>query len=518
MCLLVLLFSASAHAATVDQAGANALKAEFEELLNVYDNAATAYATTLQQEGDLQVIPTDGYYYAITFPHLTLIMTEGGKIEIGTITINAMPTDSDKMWKTTMALPTPMIAYDEMQNPVMTFSIGSQKLAGIWHTEAQTFIKSQLDYRDLAIKVPSVGLSFDAASLTSDTDMTEESPDLYSGTSDMIMSNITMNMGGQDVMRMRDFKVGADMNGYSFEKMKIYQDKMSDLMASAQQGGSEAMAPEKTKEIMDVVFDNLLTAFKGFDLSMEMNDLNVTPPGGMSPPLSLGNISFAYGISDFDTNSAGFYFNLGHNGLNIDLNDELANALLALSSNLDVRFNALPMQQLLTMARETANKASAQPNAAQMHGMQAMSALPQMFTDAGTNMQLSNSHVTGEDYSVKYTGTVMAKASAAKQAIGNAQIIFGGLDEMIKLIQSSGASGSAAQLPPQLQQGLAMLSFVQMVGQQGNAPDGTPARIYNFELKDDGSVLLNGTDIMNMMGAQMGSVTAPQTIAPAAGE
>jgi len=514
---LAFLFSVSqAQANTVSLNGAKDIESDIEAIIQQLDDGTAASGMKLMQDGELKVVPRADSYYAVTFPHLSIVMPSEEKLDIGVISMNVMPTESDKMWKITMAMPTPMAVYDDDEALAFTIDIGEQKFAGVWHTEAQYFIQEQTEYKNIVAKDAQDNFVFTIPVLTSQTDLDETSPGLLSGGTYMNMKNINLDVGAKSMLSIDGIVLEADISDYDYKKMHQYREDVSGMMKDLQtaQDGEmdDDIGSKQVNQLMTSIMDNLMSAWKGFDARATITGIRGSDPTGMMP-VSLDGLTFSYGSTDFNTDDASIYYGFSHSGLNVQVPDPTTQAMIPTTSNFKLRFDSVPLQKLMQEAKTVTEKAAAQPNAAQMHTNEIKNKIPQMLADAGTQLEISNSFVEGKDYAVHYSGNVRADASAAKKAVGDALITFHGMDKIIQQIQASQAEGGS-MMPPMLQQGLAMLGFVQMVGQQGNDENGRPARVYEFELKPDGTVMLNGTDLQTMMSGAMGG--QPGAAAPAA--
>lgn len=94
----------------------------------------TSYAEAggqIQAEGPITVNKAAGYY-AVTLPPMTVTAPDGRYQKFGMTAINASPSNKAGEWKMSVALPSTISYFDPEDKPVMTLSVGTQKMSGIW--------------------------------------------------------------------------------------------------------------------------------------------------------------------------------------------------------------------------------------------------------------------------------------------------------------------------------------------------------------------------------------------------
>ena len=93
------------------------------------------------------------------------------------------------------------------------------------------------------------------------------------------------------------------------------------------------------------------------------------------------------------------------------------------------------------------------------------------------------------------TGGAKFDADAMFGAAGSFNVVMRGIDSAIKALQP--AKGKKPS--DDVKQTLAVLNMFQLLGQQGKDADGKEVRNYAIEIKTDGKVLLNGSDMSTLM-------------------
>lgn len=483
----VALLSVQAWAApAIDQAGADALKPRFVEMLGHYEASLKKDNISLRREGQLLVEPA-GSYYAVTTPSLTLVLPNGNTRTLGMIAINTIPTDDPDLFKVALALPTPMIENDAGGKQVGALSIGRQTMNGLWSMKAGAFMSLNADYKDVHMVNAAQGTDITIPSLVVMADMKEDGPNLWSGPTELDAGNITIKdaKGGMTIGSVRG-RTSVDKMDMIAQK-EFEQRVRSAAPALAAQTNDNAMR----ETLMKTMVGDYFTRFaNGMDATIAVNDIRfqtAPTPQNKAQTGSIQSIKFSGSTSALRSNAAGLSWNLSADGVKVD-DPEMAKYV---PTQILLKGNGvnIPFQTLL--------KTDAQTN------------MSTLFSQAGTRLTIENILADAPAFGVDAKGQFQASPTAALGAAGNMKIAVRGLKDLLGWLSTvkGPAAIGAPTVPPQFLAGLAM---IEMVGQQGNDNQGRALRTYDITFSPDGKVLLNGTDLGAMMQTMKVTPTAPR--------
>lgn len=189
LALLAFFMAPDANAADpATDARVQVLKGQIEGFLESQKAMALKNGCKLDTKGSVTVEEGNGYY-AFTLPHITYTDSKGVRSEIGMVAINATP-DANHDWKISVALPTPFRSFSAGGKELFRTDIGSQTASGIWNERLGHFTVLDANFGDIRFTdieqsyVTANGLAFNAR-------LAEQDPDIFTGTANLILSNIS---------------------------------------------------------------------------------------------------------------------------------------------------------------------------------------------------------------------------------------------------------------------------------------------------------------------------------------
>lgn len=502
--------------AAVDAKGAAHLKTMFEKIL---EQDKTSKNNALKLDGEVMVEPVDNYY-AVTLPHLSMLSDDGGRVEVGIITLNVMPTDVPTQWKMTLALPSPITFYDAKNAPEMQLAIMKQYFAGVWDEKFRNFTKLKAQYKDVRAVSSDRRVNIAVPDFTATYDLKENANKNLSGP--MLFEITGLQAAGATGGKISAGKIEYAVNliDYSVDAAGAYRDNMAALTESYQSGEDSGSRAHITG-IYNLVADFIGTVWDGFTSTLGARDIALSLPAMNGKPaqdVKISSAAFSFDMTGFRKNSVILRTGMNYSGLSIaPLPDPAMGAMLPSKVNVDISINNLPYREMRALGQTSVDAAVKAPQMAQLAGLQALMSLPQLFTTAGTNMVLKDTEVTGKDYRIAAAGTLTADMAAMKMATGKGRMEIAGID---KLIAFTAERLKDPKLNPaqkaKLENTARTLAALQIAGQQGTDSTGAPARTYDFELTKDGKTLMNGTDIGLLITSGAAPAAAAATEKPTA--
>lgn len=499
-CILT-MYSAPLHASEISEQGAEHLKKTFQEMVDFQQSMASMQGSMIDFDGEIKVTPANGYY-AVTFPNLSYTDFSGKTTKVGVIALNAIPGKKEGQWKVAVALPMPITYFDSDNTPIGQLNIGQQKMAGLWLEDLNNFVKLDASYDNITFKDLDAQIDLKIPHTEVKYDLEEDAKGYWSGPMQGFAENIQI-LNPVEKINITMGKVSMDMNmeGYDPRAVKSFRDKMG-AVANASNG--QQMSAQHAVGIYNMVTDYLGKSSDGFSAQISVENLNVDTPAKMGNPetnVRIGKIGYGFDMKGFRQNDVSMTLRISFNGLDITplpADAQAAAGLIPSALNLDISVNNLPFKELVDLGSKTLSQTAKNPQMAQMGGMQALMTLPQLFSQAGTNITFTNNHLTAPDYKAKVDGKFTADMSATQGAVGEAKMTLTGLDKIITDLQKEAQNQANPMQAQSAQQTLQGLSMLKMFGQMDQSQADT--RSYHFQMTKDGQMLMNGTDINAMMG------------------
>lgn len=517
---VVLMAAQPAFAKGARPDGQKKLEAIFGELLDQYRKAAEARGAKLITEGDILVEPSGDSYYAVTLPHMSMKQPDGAYTEIGMIAVNALPGDKPEQWNMTIALPTPIIHYDNLGKPLVTSDIGGQNFAGVWDDKVKNFTKINARYSNLNIKHHGEQTRIVLPEMQFIYDLKETKPGLWSGPADLKISNLQTYFDADgSTANIKEIRIVSKMEDYSIAEALAYQESINALIESAEAGDSPSASGHNVMGLYNLVFDFMSNSWNAFDFGIDVKGVSMTrPPIPGSPPgvLKIADGRFGFGMAGLREGKVRLGFKLAYDGFELAPVPPDYGKAMPEHVNFDLAINNLPYREMVDLGRSTLQNTVDNPQMGQLAGLQAIAAMPQLLTQAQTNVTLSESAVGNEHYDVQTDALFTADMNAAMGATGTVNAEIFGIDNLIASLNAAAANPQIAEAQKQkIQDTLAALAIVKMAGQMGKDDQGRDIRSYKLELNQQGQTLLNGTDLQMLMQATQGGGSQAPAPAPA---
>ncbi len=507
LCALFTLFICSVSAPTqADDARTAQLESVFSDLIDRYRQAAASNGATLETQGDVLVEP-NGRFHAVTLPHMTLRQQDGAYTEIGMIALNAMAGEQPEELKVTLALPTPIIHYDEAATPLTTIDIGSQSFAGVWHTAFNNFVKIKANYKDIAVADHLEGTQVTIPDTAILFDLSEDANGLWSGPADFILSGMDIRLDQTGARaRMEEFKVTSRIEQYDLDAIMRYEENLTALAESYEAGDTPSASGPHILGLYNLITGFIGEAWDAFDFTVALKGFTLTTPpipGSPEGNMTIANGAFGFGMNGFRAGSVNMNFDLSYDGFSMSPQTEDYNQATPDRMNIALSINSLPYKEMVELGKSSIESGAQSPGAAQMVGLQALMVMPQLLTQAQTNLKLEDGFIGNEQYDVKMNATFTADLNAQMGVTGQSSTAIYGLDNLISSLQAAASNedidvGQRAKIAESLK----TLGVIKMVGQMGQDDQGRDVRNYEFELNPQGQMMLNGTDLQTILQSQ----------------
>jgi len=495
-------FNAAAEAEINDE-GAVKLKAIITELLEQQQNAYEFAGGEMRLDGSVTVEQADNYY-AITVPPITSVNPEGGRNEIGMIAINARPGDAPEEWKMSIAIPTPILYFNEAGDVKTQVDIGAQRMAGVWNEQLHSFSRMDAAYENVKVENFTKGETALISNLVINMDLQKEEGNLWSGPMEFTASNITIDKSLENETIVIEKFVGETrLMNYSPEVNRKMQEKIEALTENTNAQDLANMSEDEQIAFYNMFFDMLKTAGGGFTSNFIAQNITHRQADGDSDEkiaaFQIDKLGFGLDMTGFDEGNANLGLRMGIEEIEMVNQAAEISGYLPNTMNIDVSINNLPLDALQQAGLSSLKSAKDNPNAASVGAVQMIMTLPHILSDAGTNITIKDTYIKSREFDADLEGVVAADSQSRVGAIGSLTAVITGLDTAIARIQEEIKTASDSQ-KQKLQKMLTQMTIISALGQAGENEDGKQTKTFEFVMGEDGKFLLNGTDMSAMLG------------------
>ena len=437
----------------------------------------------LTLEGDVIVEPVETYY-AITMPRMGLAYEDGTRVDIGIVALNASPHDQPKQYKMTMSLPTPILGFDAQDQEIMRLSIGTQKTAGIWHEDIETFIKLDAEYNDIAIAAATNNAQMNLQKLLIRYDLNESADKRWSGPIRFEADN---------------FSIKAPENAASLSLDKLLlsitlDELLDEALLNSPTEEASAETEYKMADGIDATF-----ALTGLELSKNINN-----EGTENITLGSGGIRFNFDNALSGSVDANFNMNfkdLSSSNIPADLK-----ALIPQNGALNLTHYNIPIDSInQLMANKTDENAKT-------FGLSLMLKVPALMAQAGSYIETKDSFISNQDYNIAFNSILRADIAAVNSATAKATMRFTGFDKVLSMAQVAGRNLYTSTYAAPMRSLARLLERLKPLARIETTEDKGYVHIFDFVMDETGRVLINGQAALPLLQDQKPEPAKPPVL------
>ncbi len=482
-----------------------------ESLSGILENRKKMVALTgirMITEGDIIIEPSQEYH-AITFPHVAFVYPNGSRLDIGMIAANAVPTENEDAWKMTLAIPRPIVKKTAAGITEYELDIGSQRLAGILHVPSGNFIKMDGTLGDVRLTnfQDDITITVKETDILLDFDRDEKS-ELWNGTTHYKFEDIRYSGNGDITNTIGSAYLRSELRDLSFKSIQETREEI--LNATSRSSGNFAAVEASVLPGFGILGLSTQSPFFAMDfgsvefalnnVDLRLQDSLQNTKAAQNNKISLNRISASLQARSLKTDKAVVKLSGNLSALNIKNEKSPASKFLPENAEWNIIVTDYPAQKILHSIYKRltgANQNDGQENRA--------NPFLEMLAEAGSKLLVQNASLDNDFYGIRFNGKAQANLSAAYSGTAQAVLTISNLDSMVGQItrdiqstqteEDKNTNASSARL-------LAFLTVLQIVGKK----DGDNDRRYEISVNEEGNVILNGSDLKNVM--QM--LSAPQ--------
>ena len=477
--------AALALALTPDaQAQANAETAdEIRRALKVWigqNVQANTAGYTVQLDGPITVVP-DGDVYRVTLPGGRADMHGDGSLEYGESTMDLTPLDNG--WYEAEWRVTDTFRFDHTYGPSGVATIGDQRGEGVFAPDFQTIMSMDAELSDLVITDVDADSRLTIDRVTVVSDSTEVSPGVFDQESASRLEGLRFTANdGRSSFALKDAVITVFSDDGRLAELAEFSRQSNALTLQIEGASNPDQVNAAIASFADLI-ESMPTLLAGADMEMRLGEITVQDFGDQ---FTMDGGSFSMNLAGLDQERSEIAIAFGADGMQVS-DPEIAR-LLPRESRFRLALTGLPNSELVELGIGTMRSMGATDPAMAM--LMASGGFQQALTTANSTVEIGPIRIASDTSSIDLEGELRPDATSPFGVVGEADMVATGLDTLIAELQTIGGEEDAIQ----------MLTLLQTLGAQAPDADGRSVRTYEFRLDSAGTMLLNGSDIMPLIG------------------
>jgi len=442
-------------------------------------NLRGADAAALTFDGEIEVVPADGYY-DVTIPPATLAMGGDGVLLFGAIEIELEPLENG-WYDATWTLPDTYTIENARLNETGTITIAGQHGSGVFAPEYETFMELDAAIEGIEVLPPRDEGSLTIGLVAMVGDSVELEDGVYDSALEFVMEDVAFEGDGPDerfelaMMSLEGAVAAIDMDQYI-----TFVRAFDELAARAEAGEVE---PQSMFSEMAALVEQTSNLFDAFTFDIAAEDVTVVDAG---QTVTIGESATAISIEGLTGETSTLRVAYDLTDLGIDP-VPVEQQFLPQQTTVQLAMVGLPNEQLIEVL-ETFLQMSAETNPDDAMMMATMQ-LQQAVMAGGTTLQIEDITIISGLASLEMDGVVEPDPNAAFGVTAEASMVIAGLADLIREMQAT----------PEAQDAVPFLTLIQTMGAQATDDQGRQVRTYELVVTADGTFMLNGTDMAPML-------------------
>jgi len=426
-------------------------------------------------EGQPSAVPA-GDGYDVTVPGLNMTFPKDAGMTMGPMSFRVVPQADGTL--SLEGTPPTIFSHRDPEFGEIAGSFADGHFSGVWSPEYQIFYNFDLKATDGKATVGDDKDTVTVGTLTMhQAPADDESGPVRSLISALTVEKITFaDAAGLSQASLDKAAMKASVLRFDLTKLAAFRE----LTAHAQ--------PEALKE--DEILAAMTKMFGGFEVNLAANGLRVHVPEEKED-VSIEKAGLTVGADGFDKPFADMRFLLSAAGVAGPIPADLK-ALVPEDAAVSVAFDHLPSDALSSLEKSSDHGEEV------LDGDDFADALLPVLQKAGSKIVVDGTHIDSPKAAVSAIGGVGFVPGAVHGVAGKVTVSMRGIKAVIEeLKKRPGGMSRSDAIEAQ-----GMLSVLQMMGQQEKDDQGRDVRVFNIELKKDGKLMMNGTD-MSMLANMM---------------
>ncbi len=411
------------------------------------------------------------------------------------------------LYETVVNMPTATAFLDGQGREIGGTVVGNQRFTGLYSLNIDQFVTLDAAAEDIRVDARPPGeqpFDMTIASLTAVGNLVESAPGKWSGPQEFAMNALRAGVPGEGDLTIDRMWMDAQSGAIDYEFFRKLQEEMQSL----EQAMPDDVKPADEKVLAQTIQAAFARLRDGFAQHEPIAQAYVSSGGAEGlrfaddkgvVQFAMDRLTFGMGFERLDQPASLMTINYSHDGLGGAPDEEVPEAYLPRSFDLNIELDNLPVQDAIMMALEMAEGAAADPQ-----NFEAQMETSLMFMGLGLQQQMVvsgavirinalNYHSDALDFVM--SGEIKASDASPNGLIGHIDLAITGMDKALEDLKSA-EKGSD-------EEDFAMaLAMLQPMGTRTEV-DGRSHHAYAFDFTPDGQMLLNGNDMQPLIGGMM---------------
>lgn len=471
-------------AAEPTEDGARALHAHLTELI------ATML---LSEDGDVSYPSLDKLAVTVSGDGYDVLLP-GGPIEFGddiAVTLQDLPARMvpvrDGWYEATWDIAGPITVTDPSDDEDGRVDITFEQLRGegLYAADYLSFLRLDVALGDFLVTPEGEdgALRIDLLEIFSDSQPIDG--DRFDSASRGRLVGLSLTDDGEEVVRIAEIGFEGTVADADLAAIGLAQRRFSDLMQDDERLGDDGKRISRYHQLAELI-EEIGYPIDGMEFSYFVNGVHFADEGFAGPELyELSHGQFGAGITGLRGATSTITVDFETAGLTAT---ELPSPLSPRLVELRLALRDLPNAELMELVQDGLMVAGdAGPNLAMtILPFQLMEVV--MSSDSALELRPSRIHVG--DLDARMAGTLLPSPMAMLGFVADFQMEIAGMPETVSMLQAEGFDD------PNI---LAMLTLIQSLGDQRTNAEGQAIRAYDVQVTEDGTILLNDTDLMPLI-------------------
>jgi uncharacterized ubiquitin-like protein YukD len=445
--------------------------------------------TEIAFDGDVAVVP-DGNDYRVTIPAVTALV-DGGTVSIRTgdgVTFDMVQLRDgvyDLSWSAFDRVD--ITELDDPEAPVVTISFTHTGSEAVFVTALPTLLSANAEISDVRITDGEQDfLTLDRLALIGDGELSDANEvSIMDSVMSFIISGLSVNEpDGIAKFILDDITITTSVDRLNVSAYADLVRRMEAFIDDGPDMPSDDMPPE--------MYDLMISLLEAEPPIMDAADFNLSI-GGMRFQddefiVSMDRFDLGTGLTGLTSEAATLGFRVAMEALDVGLDMEDLEPFVPRSMSVNLNIADLPTQglnqaalQFLESGRQLGPEAAAMMSLFRVQGV---------LLESDARIELVDTSVTTSVVDMLVNGNIRPSRDALFGALAESRLEIAGMSDMIAAIRA---------MPEADTDVLTGLTLLQTMGREETRDDGAVVRTYNFELAQDGRILLNGTDLSPLL-------------------
>ncbi len=476
--VLALAFGPAAQAQVDDETAEEIRRAIKVWIGQNVQSADSAYH--LELDGQIAVVP-DGGLYRVTLPAGRAIIPAEGQVHFDEATIDLTPLDNG-WYSAAWRIPASYRIEPDYGSPGL-ITIGDQSGTGVFAPEFQTMMTMDAVLSAITVSFVDNDTRLTVDRLSAIADSTEVAPGVFDQRSRNRIDGVRFSANaGRNIVEVSDLEVTAMGDDGRLAELAEFQRRSNALTLQMEgSSGSEPLGSAATA-FADLL-ESMPTLLAGAEMETRVGAVSIRDHGD---EFRMEGGTFTMSMDGLDEDKSMLDLGFGIDGMRIS--DPDFARLFPHETRFRIGLTDLPNTALVQLGVGTMRSLGTTDPAMAM--LMASGGLQQALTTANSTLEIGPIRIASDIASIDLEGVLRPDAASPYGVVGEADMVATGLDTLITELQNTGE-----------QDLIQALTLLQTLGAQAPDADGRSVRTYAFRLDSAGTLLLNGSDIMPLIGA-----------------